>query len=75
MLRIRTTDGKRYFAQDQVGRIIRVSRQMINRRWQVYRKEDLVNLLSGQRRKRPTITRRLLDRLAEIVVRAASSVD
>lgn len=68
MLRMCTTEGKRYFAQAVVGKIIGVSRQMINRRWQVYLKEGLVNLLRGEQKKKSTITRRLLDRLAEIVV-------
>lgn len=68
MLRMRTAEGKRYFLQEQVGRIIGVSRQMINRRWQVYRKEGLVKLLTGERKKTPRFSRRLLDRLAEIVV-------
>jgi hypothetical protein len=30
MLRMRTEDGRKYFVQKEVGRIIGVSRQMIN---------------------------------------------
>ncbi|MEE8480500.1 MAG: hypothetical protein V3T59_04585 [Desulfobacterales bacterium] len=39
MLKMRTEEGGKYFTQQEVGKIIGVSRQMINRRWQVYRKE------------------------------------
>ena len=37
MLRMRTEEGRKYFTQQEVGKIIGVSRQMVNRRWQVYR--------------------------------------
>ncbi len=67
MLRMRTEEGRKYFTQQEVGKIIGVSRQMINRRWQVYRKEGLVSLLSGEWEK-SKITSQLLNRLAEIVV-------
>jgi len=67
MLRMRTEDGRKYFVQKEVGRIIGVSRQMINRRWQVYKEEGLLPLLAGEREK-SQITPQLLDRLAEIVV-------
>ena len=67
MLRMRTRDGHRYFLQKEVGRIIGVSRQMINRRWGVYKKEGLLRLLSGEWEK-SQITPQLLNRLAEIVV-------
>ena len=67
MLRMRSTEGKKYFVQKQVGKIIGVSRQMINRRWQVYKKEGLLALLAGEWEK-SKITHQLLDRLAEIVV-------
>jgi len=67
MLRMRTVDDKKYFLQNEVGRIIGVSRQMINRRWQVYRKEGLLALLAGEWEK-SKMTPELLDRLAEIVV-------
>jgi transposase-like protein len=67
MLKIRAEDEKKYFTQQEVGKIIGVSRQMINRRWQMYRKEGLLTLLSGEWEK-SKITPRLLDRLAEIVV-------
>ena len=33
MLRMRTEDGRKYFIQKEVGKVIGVSRQMINRRW------------------------------------------
>jgi transposase-like protein len=67
MLKIRTENEKKYFTQQEVGKIIGVSRQMINRRWQVYRKEGLLVLLSGEWEK-SKITPAVLDRLAEIVV-------
>jgi hypothetical protein len=67
MLKMRTPVGSKYFVQQEVGKIIGVSRQMINRRWQVYRKEGLVSLLSGEWEK-SKITPQLLKRLAEIVV-------
>ena len=67
MLKMRTEEGGKYFTQQEVGKIIGVSRQMINRRWQVYRKEGLVSLLSGEWEK-SKITPQLLNRLAEIVV-------
>ena len=52
MLKMRFLDGRKYFVQKEVGRIIGVSRQMINRRWQVYQKEGLLALLSGEWDKR-----------------------
>ncbi|GAI74404.1 unnamed protein product, partial [marine sediment metagenome] len=67
MLRMRTRDGRRYFLQKEVGKIIGVSRQMINRRWQVYRQEGLLALLTGEWEKSKIIPA-LLDRMAEIVV-------
>ena len=48
MLKMRTGYGRKYFIQEEVGKIIGVSRQMINRRWQVYRNEGLVALLAGE---------------------------
>ncbi|MFH2002185.1 MAG: DDE-type integrase/transposase/recombinase [Planctomycetota bacterium] len=67
MLTMRNPEGQKYFVQKEVGKIIGVSRQMINRRWQVYKQEGLVSLLSGEWEK-SKITPELLDRLAEIVV-------
>ena len=67
MLKMRFLDGRKYFVQKEVGRIIGVSRQMINRRWQVYQKEGLLALLSGEWDK-SKITPELLDKLADIVV-------
>jgi hypothetical protein len=67
MLRMRTLSGKRYFLQSEVGKIIGVSRQMINRRWQVYKREGLLKLLAGEKKK-SKMTPQLLDRLAETVV-------
>lgn len=67
MLKIHTEDNRKYFIQQEVGRIIGVSRQMINRRWQVYKQEGLLALLSGAWQK-SKITPQLLDRLAEICV-------
>jgi len=67
MLKIQTEEDKKYFTQQEVGKIIGVSRQMVNRRWQVYRKEGLLALLAGEWEK-SKVTPALLDRLAEIVV-------
>ena len=67
MIKMRTVEGGKYFVQEQVGKIIGVSRQMVNRRWQVYNKEGLVALLAGQWEK-SKITPKLVDRLAEMVV-------
>jgi len=67
MLKMRSPFDHKYFIQEEVGKIIGVSRQMINRRWQVYQNEGLVALLAGEWEK-SKITPELLDRLAEIVV-------
>jgi len=67
MLRMRTEDGRKYFTQQELGKTIGVSRQMVNRRWQVYRREGLLALLAGECEK-SKVTPALLDRLAEIVV-------
>jgi len=67
MIKMRTLEDHKYFVQEEVGTIIGVSRQMINRRWQVYQKEGLSALLAGEWEK-SKITPELLDRLAEIVV-------
>ena len=67
MLKMRTDYGHKYFIQEEVGKIIGVSRQMINRRWQVYQNKGLIALLARQWEK-SKITPKLLDRLAEIVV-------
>lgn len=67
MLKMRTGYGHKYFIQEEVGKIIGVSRQMINRRWQVYQNEGLIALLARQWEK-SKITPKLLDRLAEILV-------
>ncbi|MBW8035939.1 MAG: hypothetical protein FVQ79_09985 [Planctomycetes bacterium] len=67
MLKMRNPEGQKYFVQKEVGKIIGLSRQMINRRWQVYRQEGLLALLAGEWEK-SRITPALLDRLAEIVV-------
>jgi len=67
MLKMRTLEHHKYFVQEEVGKIIGVSRQMINRRWQVYQKEVLTALLADEWEK-SEITPELLDRLAEIVV-------
>ncbi len=67
MLRMRTEEGRKYFTQQEVGKIIGVSRQMVNRRWQVYREEGLLALLAGEWEK-SKITPQLLDRLAEMCV-------
>jgi len=67
MIKMRTADSRKYFVQAQIGGVIGVSRQMINRRWQVYREEGLLALLAGEWDK-SKITPALLDRLAELVV-------
>ena len=67
MLRMRSTGGQKYFVQKEVGKIIGVSRQMINRRRQVYKDAGLPALLAGEWEK-SKITLEILDRLAEIVV-------
>jgi transposase-like protein len=67
MLRMRTLEGRKYFVQQEVGQIIEVSRQMINRRWQVYQKKGLLALLAGAWEK-SKITPALVERLAELVV-------
>jgi len=67
MLKMRTVYDHKYFIQEEVGKIIGVSRQMINRRWQVYQNEGLIALLARQWEK-SKMTPKLLDRLAEIVV-------
>jgi transcriptional regulator with XRE-family HTH domain len=67
MLKMRTDDGRKYLTQEQIGRIIGVSRQMVNRRWYVYKTEGLLSLLAGNWEK-SKITNAFLDRLAEISV-------
>jgi transcriptional regulator with XRE-family HTH domain len=67
MIKMRDEDGKKCLTQDQIGKIIGVSRQMVNRRWQVYKAEGLVSLLSGNWEK-SKITNAFLNRLAEISV-------
>ena len=64
---MRTDEDKKYFIQKEVGKVIGVLRQMINRRWQVYKQEGLLALLSGAWQK-SKITPELLDRLAQIYV-------
>ena len=48
MLQMKDKDSKKYFIQKEVGKIIGVSRQMINRRWRVYKEEGLISLLKGE---------------------------
>ena len=67
MIKMRSAEGRKYFVQAEIGRLIGVSRQMVNRRWQVYREEGLLALLAGEWDK-SKITPALLDRLAQIVV-------
>ena len=67
MLRMRTEEDRKYFNQLEVGKVIGVSRQMINRRWQVYKQEGLLALLSEAWQK-SKITPEILDRLAHICV-------
>ena len=67
MLQMKDRDSKKYFIQKEVGKIIGVSRQMINRRWQVYKEEGLISLLKGEW-KHSKITGEVLRRLGEISV-------
>jgi len=48
MLKIRTEDNKKYFVQKTIGTLFNLSRQMINRRWQVFKTEGLISLLNGE---------------------------
>lgn len=67
MIKMRDEDGKKYFVQKEIGKVIGISRQMINRRWQVYKKEGLIPLLLGEW-KHSKITPEILDRLTELSV-------
>ena len=67
MLRIETQPNKKLFLQKEVGRIIGVSRQMINRRWRVYIEEGLMALLSEEYHK-SKLTPNLLSRLEELYI-------
>lgn len=67
MIKMRDEAGGKYFVQKEIGKVIGVSRQMINRRWQVYKEEGLIPLLLGEW-EHSKITPELLDRLAEISV-------
>ena len=67
MIKMRDGGQNKYFVQKEIGKIIGVSRQMINRRWQVYKKEGIISLLKGEW-KHSKITAEILDRLAEISV-------
>ena len=67
MLRIRTEDNKKYFAQKTIGTLFNLSRQMINRRWQVFKTEGLISLLNGEY-ERSKITPQLVERLTELIV-------
>jgi hypothetical protein len=67
MLRIRTEDNKKYFVQKTIGTLFNLSRQMINRRWQVFKTEGLISLLNGEY-ERSKITPQLVERLTELIV-------
>lgn len=67
MLKMKTENRKKYFVQREVGKIIGVSRQMVNRRWQVYKQEGLLALLTGEWEK-SKITESFLTRLGELCV-------
>jgi transposase-like protein len=67
LLRIRTVENKKLFLQKDIGKLFGLSRQMINRRWQVYKNEGLLALLSMQW-ENSKITPELLDRLTELAV-------
>jgi len=67
MLRLKTEDDKKFITQEKIGKIFNISRQMVNRRWQVYKQDGLISLLSG-REENFKITHELLRRLEEISV-------
>ena len=67
MLRLRLEDDKKFITQEKIGKIFGISRQMVNRRWQVYKQDGLLALLSG-REENFKITPELLRRLEEISV-------
>ncbi len=67
MLRLKTEDNKKFITQEKIGKIFSLSRQMVNRRWQVYKQNGLLALLSG-REENFKITPELLRRLEEISV-------
>ena len=67
MLRLKSEDGKKFITQDKIGKIFGISRQMVNRRWQVYKQDGILSLLSG-REENFKITPELLRRLEEISV-------
>ena len=46
ILRIRSQDEKKLFVQKEAGKIIGISRQMINRRWKIYKIKGLKEILS-----------------------------
>ncbi len=67
MLRLKTEDDKKFITQEKIGKIFGLSRQMVNRRWQVFKQNGLLSLLSG-REENFKITPELLRRLEEISV-------
>ena len=67
MLRLRSEDDKKFITQEKIGKIFGISRPMVNRRWQVYKQDGLLALLSG-REENFKITPDLLRRLEEISV-------
>ena len=67
MIKMRNEADKKYFIQKEIGKVIGVSRQMINRRWQVYKESGLISLLKGEW-EHSKITPEVLERLGEIIV-------
>lgn len=64
ILRVKTEDNKKIFIQKDVSKIVGISTQMINRRWQVYKNEGLFALISVN--KKSKITPALLDRVTQL---------
>jgi transposase-like protein len=67
MLKLRTKDNKKYFVQQTIGKIMNLSRQMINRRWQVYKSKGLPALLNNDI-ENSRITPQLLKRITQLSV-------
>jgi len=67
MLKMKTQDEKKIFLQKDVGEIMNLSRQMINRRWKLYKNDGLMAVLKGNYHRR-TITPEVLSRLEELYV-------
>ncbi len=67
LLKIKAENGGKFVTQEEVGKAMGISRQMINRRWRVFQDTDLLTLLKGEYEK-SKITPQLLNRLTELIV-------